>query len=349
MKEIKVLIVDDSALVRQVLSRGLEQDASIEVVGTAANPYRAVELINKFHPQVLTLDVEMPRMNGIEFLKRLMVKHPMPVIMVSSLTMKNSSITLEALHYGAIDFVLKPNSNIRNGLQLMLDELRLKIKQAVKANVKPLVKTFQNATTNKVTINRSLKSSETVIAIGASTGGTEALLTLLKSMPADAPGMVVVQHMPAGFTELFARRLNDLTELQVIEAATGDQLKPGKVLIAPGNYHMQLIKIGKTFQVICRGGERVNGHRPSVDVLFRSVARHAGASSIGILLTGMGKDGAEGLLEMRKNGARTLAQDEATSVVFGMPRAAYLNGGAERLANIYEIPKLIEAYMERRM
>jgi len=231
----------------------------------------------------------------------------------------------------------------------MLDELRLKIKQAVKANVKPLVKTFQNATTNKVTINRSLKSSETVIAIGASTGGTEALLTLLKSMPADAPGMVVVQHMPAGFTELFARRLNDLTELQVIEAATGDQLKPGKVLIAPGNYHMQLIKIGKTFQVICRGGERVNGHRPSVDVLFRSVARHAGASSIGILLTGMGKDGAEGLLEMRKNGARTLAQDEATSVVFGMPRAAYLNGGAERLANIYEIPKLIEAYMERRM
>jgi len=349
MKEIKVLIVDDSALVRQVLSRGLEQDASIEVVGTAANPYRAVELINKFHPQVLTLDVEMPRMNGIEFLKRLMVKHPMPVIMVSSLTMKNSSITLEALHYGAIDFVLKPNSNIRNGLQLMLDELRLKIKQAVKANVKPLVKTFQNATTNKVTINRSLKSSETVIAIGASTGGTEALLTLLKSMPADAPGMVVVQHMPAGFTELFARRLNDLTELQVIEAATGDQLKPGKVLIAPGNYHMQLIKIGKTFKVICRGGERVNGHRPSVDVLFRSVARHAGASSIGILLTGMGKDGAEGLLEMRKNGARTLAQDEATSVVFGMPRAAYLNGGAERLANIYEIPKLIEAYMERRM
>ncbi len=349
MNKIKVLIVDDSALVRQVLSKGLQQDAAIEVVGTAADPFQATELINKFHPQVLTLDVEMPRMNGIEFLKRLMARYPLPVIMVSSLTDTNSKVTLEALHYGAVDFVLKPSSNIRNGLQLMLTELREKIKQAAKANVRTLVKNFQNSTTYKVKFNRSSEPKTEVIAIGASTGGTEALQILLKAMPADAPGMVVVQHMPAGFTKMFARRLNDLTELTVKEATTGDQLEPGKVLIAPGNYHMQLLKIESNYQVICREGERVNGHRPSVDVLFRSVARHAGSMAIGILLTGMGQDGAEGMLEMRRNGARTVAQDEATSVVFGMPRAAYLNGAAERLASIYEIPKVIEAYMDGKL
>ncbi len=349
MSSVNVLIVDDSALVRQVLLRGLSRDPEIRVVGTAGDPYKAQELINERKPDVLTLDIEMPRMNGLLFLKRLMRRSPMPVIMVSALTERGSRITLEALASGAVDFILKPTANIRQSLTSMMEELRTKIKVAAKIN-RHLFERYSE--TNRLPTNHRIETlhslSDKIIAIGASTGGPQALRTVLGALPANAPATLVVQHMPAGFTEQLARRLNDETALNVKEARSGDPVVRGQVLIAPGDYHLQLVRHEGVYRVICRKGARMNGHRPSVDVLFRSVAKYAGANAIGVMLTGMGDDGADAMAVLRKTGAFTLAQDAHTSVVFGMPKEAYLRGGASRLLPLNEIPLAIVDYLNGR-
>lgn len=347
MSKIKVLIVDDSALVRQILKQGLSGDEAIEVVGTAKNPYEARDLIIEKKPDVLTLDVEMPRMDGLEFLKKLMPQYPLPVIMVSALTEKGSQITLDALSCGAVDFVLKPSADVASGLSKMIAQIKQKIKIASNVNVnqwKMNAKDYR--TRNMVKFGALSKTTDKIIAIGASTGGTEALHKIMEILPANTPGIIIVQHMPAGFTKMFADRLNSNTELQVKEAESGDRVMTGHALVAPGSYHMQLIRSGGEYRVAVRNGALVSGHKPSVDVLFRSVAKYAGANAIGIMLTGMGSDGADAMVKMREAGARTVAQDEATSVVFGMPNEAYKRGGAEKLLPLNKIPEAIKEYLE---
>ncbi len=344
---IKVLIVDDSALVREILARGLSRDPEIEVVGTASHPYQARDLILQKKPDVLTLDVEMPRMDGLEFLRKLMPQYPLPVIMVSALTERGSRITLEALEAGAIDFVLKPSSDVARGLGAMMAELVKKIKVAARVDVSRWKKRlYRRVDTRQAAPGRtSVNTTEKIIAIGASTGGTEAIKQIITNFPADMPGVVVVQHMPAGFTRMFAERLNEISAMSVKEAETGDRVIAGRVLVAPGGLHMRLVRSGGIYRVYCSAGNLVNGHRPSVEVLFRSVASAAGARAIGIMLTGMGNDGAEAMVEMRRAGARTLAQDQSSSVVFGMPREAYERGGAERLVPLEKIPLVIQEYL----
>lgn len=331
-EKIKVLVVDDSALVREILTRGLSMDPAIEVVGAASDPYGARDQIMAHNPDVLTLDVEMPRMDGVEFLRRLMPQRPLPVLMVSSLTERGKEITLRALQAGAVDFVTKPKTDVAAGLNGMLAELRQKVKIAAKANVQSWKQPHYHSPAGKGLSRCSVsQSSDTVIAIGASTGGTEAIRRILASLPADIPGAVIVQHMPPGFTSLFAESLDKMSVVTVKEAGTGDRILRGQVLIAPGDRHIQVVRSGTTYLVKCFEGDKVCGHRPSVEVLFRSVAQNVGANAIGVMLTGMGHDGADGMLAMKKAGAKTLAQDEKTSVVFGMPRAAYECGGAEML------------------
>lgn len=339
-RKVRVLVVDDSALVRQLLSNGLGLDPGIEVVGTAADAYAARDKIVELKPDVLTLDVEMPRMDGVEFLRRLMPQYPIPVVMVSSLTERGKQITLESLEAGAVDFVTKPTSNMANGLNAMMAELRTKVKIASTANVshwKSQRSTSPYAPPNRGT-SALAESTHKVIAIGASTGGTEAIRKVICAFPAAMPGVVIVQHMPAGFTKLFSDRLNQLCAMEVKEAESGDRVLPGRILIAPGGRHMKVIRSGGIYQVSCEPGATVNGHCPSVDVLMHSVAEQVGANAVGVMLTGMGGDGANGMLAMRQNGARTLAQDQATSVVFGMPKVAFERGGAERLVAIDRIP-----------
>jgi two-component system chemotaxis response regulator CheB len=345
-----VLVVDDSALVREVLARGLSMDQDIEVVGTAADPYVARDRIVQLKPDVLTLDVEMPRMDGVEFLRRLMPQYPLPVLMVSALTQKGKQITLEALEAGAVDFVTKPSTDVARGLGEMIAELRAKVKEVSTANVSAWRHEDKAKSPSRpITATRSLaESTDKVIAIGASTGGTEALREVITSFPPDTPGVVIVQHMPAGFTKLFADRLNTQSQMEVKEAETGDRVMTGRVLIAPGDYHMQLFRSGGIYQVKCVKGETVCGHRPSVEVLFESVAKAAGANAIGVMLTGMGHDGADAMVQMRKAGARTLAQNEATCVVFGMPKEAYLRGGAEQLLPLDRIAGTVRLLLEGR-
>ncbi len=346
MNPVNVLIVDDSALVRRILFRGLSADPHIRVVGTAGDALKAQKLIHQMNPDVLTLDIEMPGVNGLDFLKQLMRINPLPVIMVSALTERGSKITLEALASGAVDFILKPSINIKQNLAAMLQELRTKVKMAAQVNVRglpvqkiPAIQKPESRGANTV-IDR-----KKIIAIGASTGGTEAIRFVLKALPPAIPGVVVVQHMPAGFTAQFARSLNAETQLDVKEARSGDRVLPGKVLIAPGDFHLQLIRDAGTYRVVCRRGARVNGYRPSVDVLFRSVARYAGAHAIGVLMTGMGDDGADAMVKLRAEGALTIAQDKETSVVFGMPKEAYLRGGVSRLLPLNKIPGAIMNYL----
>lgn len=332
VKKIRVLVVDDSALVRNVLTQGISSDPEIEVVGSAPDPYIARDKIVELRPDVLTLDVEMPRMDGVEFLRRLMPQYPLPVVMVSALTQRGKKITIEALEAGAVDFVTKPSTDIARGLGMMLDELCMKIKEASRANVSHWKSAAYAPPAKMVTGAKALaESTDKVIAIGASTGGTEAIKRILTRFPSTSPGVVIVQHMPAGFTKTFAERLNDLCAMEVREAVNGDRVRSGSVLIAPGNYQMTVARSGGIYQVICRTGEKVSGHCPSVDVLLGSVAKSVGSNAVGVVLTGMGADGAAGLLDMRKAGARTMAQDEKSSVVFGMPKVAYERGGAERL------------------
>ncbi len=337
--KVRVLIVDDSALVRQILSSGLAMDPGIEVVGTASDPYMARDKIVELKPDVLTLDVEMPRMDGVEFLRRLMPQYPLPVVMVSSLTQRGKQITIDALEAGAVDFVAKPTTDMARGLATMMLELRSKVKIASTANVSHW-KSKRTALPKREPApgSRALaESTDKVIAIGASTGGTEAIKKVITQFPATMPGVVIVQHMPAGFTKMFADRLNQLCAMEVKEAETGDRVMPGRILIAPGAQHMRVRRSGGIYQVLCEEGEKVSGHCPSVDVMMHSVAEHVGANAIGVMLTGMGADGANGMLAMRQAGARNIAQDEATSVVFGMPKVAFERGGAERLLPIEDM------------
>jgi two-component system, chemotaxis family, protein-glutamate methylesterase/glutaminase len=334
-RRIKVLIIDDSVLVRDILEKGLSKDPEIEVVGKAPDVYIARDKIVFKKPDVLTLDVEMPKMDGVEFLRRLMPQYPLPVVMVSAMTSQSSKVTFEALEAGAVDFVLKPSTKVGVGLNEMMVELIEKIKIASKVDVSKWKKEHHERTLiTKRTSSILEGSTDKVIAIGASTGGTVAINKIINELPADIPGIVIVQHMPPVFTKMFADRLNETAKVEVAEAKNGDRIITGRVLIAPGGYHMEVLRSGGNYIVVCNEGEKVNGHCPSVDVLFDSVAKNVGSNSLGIVLTGMGRDGANGLLNMRKNGARTIAQDEKSSVVFGMPCEAYKNGGAERLVNL---------------
>ena len=326
MPIIKVLIIDDSATARAVLSDILSSDSSIEVVGTASDAYVARDKIVELRPDVVCLDVEMPRMDGITFLKKLMHYMPLPVVMVSSLTQSGAKTTLEALEAGAVDFVPKPHSHIYDGKEEMHDELIAKVKAASKAKV------FKKTLTAPQAANQTSLTQTTnkIVAIGASTGGTEAIKDVLMALPRNAPGTVIVQHMPANFTALFAQRLNTLCAMEIREAKNGDSIIPGVALIAPGDYHMVVRRSGARYYVEIGNGEKVSGHRPSADVLFNSVAKIAGSNAIGVILTGMGGDGAKGLLAMRNAGADTIGQDEASCVVYGMPKVAYDIGAVEK-------------------
>lgn len=333
-KRVKVLVVDDSALVRSILEAGLNKDPEIMVVGTASDPYKARDKILELEPDVLTLDVEMPRMDGVAFLQRLMPQYPIPVIMVSALTEKGKKITMDALEAGAIDFVTKPTTGLSRGLNAMMVDLREKVKIAAMADVSHWLNRSKDPTPVAPSTKVLAGSTDKVIAIGASTGGTEAIRTLLKMLPSSTPGMAIVQHMPPGFVAAFAESLNRQSAMTVKEAEDGDRLISGRVLIAPGGQQMKVVRSGGVYLARIFEGERVNGHCPSVEVLMNSVAEYVGENAIGAILTGMGGDGAKGLLAMREAGSRTFAQDERTSVVFGMPKVAYEIGAVEKLLPI---------------
>lgn len=336
----KVLIVDDSALMRQLLTQILGSDPELEVVGTAGDPYVAREKIKALNPDVLTLDIEMPRMDGLTFLEKLMRGHPMPVIMISSLTARGSDTTLRALSLGAIDYVSKPRIDVSNGTIEQAEEIVAKVKAAARAKV-----SRAGALTRPSTLlpGRTYQFSAThkVVAIGASTGGTEALKELLSQLPADFPGIVIVQHMPEAFTHQFAERLDSLCRIRVKEAEDGDHILPGHALLAPGGHHMTVVRRGMEYGVHVYRGERVNRHIPSVDVLFSSCARSMGKNALGVLLTGMGADGARGMLEMKQAASFNIAQDESTSVVFGMPREAILLNAVDQVLPLGQIPNAL--------
>ncbi len=337
---IKVLIVDDSAIVRQVLSRELARAEDIKVIGTAPDPYVARDKIVQLLPDVVLLDMEMPRMDGLTFLKKLMKHFPLPVIIVSSLTPKGGDLAVEAMNAGAVDVMCKPGSAL--SVNDMSDALIEKIRAAARAKVTKTKVMEAMGTRPPLRISQA-RMTETVIAIGASTGGTQAIQELLLQMPANSPGILIVQHMPEQFTASLAARLNQMCAMEVREARNNDSVKPGIALIAPGNYHMLLQRSGARFYAQVKTGPLVCGHRPSVEVLFKSVARAAGRNAIGVILTGMGKDGASGLLEMRNNAAATIAQDEASCVVFGMPKEAIRLEAAQSILPLNRIPeKIIE-------
>jgi two-component system chemotaxis response regulator CheB len=345
-EKVRVLIVDDSAVMRRLLTEILSSDAAIEVIGSAPDPYIAREKIKQLNPDVLTLDVEMPRMDGLVFLRNIMRLRPMPVVMCSSLTQRNADVTLEALSLGAIDFVAKPAVDVAHGLKEAAQEIIDKVKSAAHAKVRTLVDPAtmhveQRHDVGVVIEKRNAPSTylttDRVIAIGASTGGTEAIKDVLAGLPADVPGIVITQHIPKAFSGPFARRMNDCCALNVCEASDGQLILPGHAYIAPGDQHLLVTRSGARYYCQLNDGPKVNRHRPSVDVLFRSVAQSAGRNSIGVILTGMGDDGAKGMLEMRAAGAPTLAQDEASSVVWGMPGAAWQAGAAQSLHPLMQI------------
>lgn len=347
MNKIKVLIVDDSALVRSILSKGLANDPEIEVIGTAADVYIARDIIVNKNPDVITLDVEMPKMDGVEFLKKLMPQYPVPVVMVSAMTGPKASITIEALESGAIDYVLKPSSSFGNKLHEMIDELIEKLKVAAKADVSHWKNKDYNGSSVKTKQKVLHGGTDKIIAIGASTGGTVALRKIIEQFPANMPGTIIVQHMPAGFTKMFAEKLDTISKVSVKEAETGDRILRGTVLIAPGgDTHLEVVRTGGQYRVNRIKGEKVNGHQPSVGVLFNSVAKHVGPNAVGVILTGMGRDGAFELKSMRDAGAKTIAQDEKTSVVFGMPMEAWKCGGAEELVPLQNVTDRIISILE---
>ncbi len=345
----KVLIVDDSAVVRQMLSEILASDPGIEVVGTAADPLLAREKIKRLAPDVITLDVEMPRMDGLAFLENLMRLHPLPVVMISSLTERGADTTLQALALGAVDFVSKPKFDVARGLQAYAEEIIGKVKMAARSRVRTLARPI----TPRITLdavapatparNIQFRTTDRLIAIGASAGGTEALRVVLEGMPADAPAVVLTQHLPATFSTPFAERLDRHSAMSVREASDGEAVLPGHAYLPPGGKHLRVIRDGARWRCRVDDGPAVNRHKPAVDVLFRSVAESAGGNAIGAILTGMGDDGARGLLELRNAGAPTLVQDEATSVVWGMPGAAYKLGAAEEMVPLERIAERLMA------
>jgi two-component system chemotaxis response regulator CheB len=337
---IKVLIVDDSAIVRKIFSQELTRQGDIEVIGTAPDPYVARDKIVRLKPDVLTLDIEMPRMDGLSFLKKLMKYFPIPTIVVSSLTQKNSEMALEAMEYGAVEVMAKPGGSYSVGD--MSVQLADKIRAAAKARFTPAEQEApETAPIREVSSGALTRTTHKLIAMGASTGGTEALKAVLTRMPVNSPGIVIVQHMPPKFTTAFAERLNSICQIEVREARNGDSVLPGLALVAPGNYHMVLKRSGARYYVEVKDGPLVCHQRPAVDVLFHSVARYAGANAVGVIMTGMGRDGAEGMLEMHKAGGRNIAQDEASSVVFGMPKEAIRLGGVDQVVPLKTIPSTL--------
>jgi two-component system chemotaxis response regulator CheB len=347
----RVLVIDDSASVRQTMKAILEEDPDLHVIGTACDPFAAARMLAEEVPDVITLDVEMPRMDGITFLRKLMSQCPVPVVMCSSLTEDGSATLMEAMQAGAVDVILKPRMGVADHLAEQRMMIRDTVKAAARARVKggkarpaparlePQAKLTADAVLPPPTGRAMSKTTEMVVCIGASTGGTEALREVLEALPANAPGMVIVQHMPEHFTRAFAKRLDGLCDVSVKEAEDGDTVMRGHVLIAPGGKHTMLERQGARYLVHVREGPLVSRHRPSVDVLFRSAARCAGSNAVGVIMTGMGDDGARGLLEMKQAGARTFAQDEATSVVFGMPKEAIARGAADRIVPLEAIAR----------
>ncbi len=341
MRRIKVLIVEDSIVFRELLVQNLNRDSEIQVVATARDPFEARDAILKYKPDVMTLDVELPRMNGIEFLRKLMPQYPMPVVVISSLSDK----VFDAMSAGAVDFVAKPAVSNRSQLEEFIQsELIVKIKIASSAQISNTKKSALLSQQHSL----SDKGKNKIVAIGASTGGTEAIFHVVKGFGKDIPGVVATQHMPPGFTAMYAKRLNDQSQLVVKEAQTGDMVLPGHMLIAPGgDAHMRLLKVNGVYQVEVKRGPKVNGHCPSVDVLFDSVAKSAGRDAVGIILTGMGGDGAKGLLAMRRAGAKTIGQDESTCVVYGMPKVAYDLGAVECQEKLSDIAGRTYALLNR--
>jgi two-component system chemotaxis response regulator CheB len=350
-KRIKVLIIDDSALIRTMLTRILGADPSLEVVGTAPDAFVAREKIKLLNPDVLTLDVEMPRMDGLQFLRNLMRLRPMPVVMCSSLTQRGADVTLAALELGAIDFVAKPKVDVAHALDDYAEELIQKVHVASTARVRALpprpVRT-ESTTTSVRTAELGYRTTEQLIAIGASTGGTEAIRAVLEAMPADAPGMVITQHIPRAFSGQFAARMDAISQMNVKEAEDGDLVQSGHAFIAPGDQHLQIVRDGARYRCRLSDAAPVNHHRPSVDVMFCSVAEQVGRNAVGVLLTGMGADGARGLKVMRERGALTLAQDEKSSVVWGMPGAAVSMGAVERVLGLEDIARALLSHHQIR-
>lgn len=334
MRKIRVLVVDDSILFREVLARGISSDAYIEVIATANDPFDARDKILMYEPDVMTCDVEMPRMNGIEFIRRLLPQYPLPIIVVSTV----SKAVFDAMNAGAVDFATKPDVSSVKSIENFINELIVKIKVASTAKI---AKWKPSDAPGKITAGKSSQAACGIIAIGASTGGTEAIYSILKALPETTPGIVIVQHIPPVFSAMFAERLNNSTSLKVREAQTGDCAGEGYVLIAPGDRHMRVKKTGGKYMVECFVGEKVNGHCPSVDVLFDSAAKAAGSDAIGVILTGMGSDGTRGLMAMKQAGARTLGQDEQSSIVYGMPKAAYDAGAVEKQVALGDLPAVI--------
>jgi len=353
VQKIKVLCVDDSALIRSLMTEIINSQPDMTVVATAPDPLVARDLIKQHNPDVLTLDVEMPRMDGLDFLEKLMRLRPMPVVMVSSLTERGSEITLRALELGAVDFVTKPKVGIRDGMLDYSEKLADKIRAAARARVRQAAPVQHAAAAGPAgtahaaspapLFNNPLVSTEKLIIVGASTGGTEAIREVLVPLPPDAPAVLIAQHMPPGFTKSFAQRLNGLCRITVKEAEHGERVLPGHAYIAPGHAHLLLARSGANYIAHLSDDPPVNRHRPSVDVLFRSAAQHAGKNAVGVILTGMGRDGAAGLLDMRKAGAYTLAQDEASCIVFGMPREAIAMGAADEIASLSEMSRRVMA------
>lgn len=340
---IKVLIVDDSAVVRNFMKDILSSDHEIDVVGTAPDPFIARDKILKYSPDVITLDVEMPRMDGITFLKKLMKYYPIPVVIVSSLTQQGAATTIEAMEEGAVEIIAKPHIDLVKGMEQIAGEIIRKVKNAASARLKKKKESASErpATLEKIEPTALKQSTNKIIAIGASTGGTEAIREVLVRLPANTPGIVIVQHMPEKFTRAFAERLNSLSDMEVKEAQDGDAVIPGRALIAPGNYHMELRRSGARYYVALNQGVPVHHQRPSADVLFESVSRYAGTNAVGVIMTGMGADGAMGLLSMKKAGAMTVAQDEESCVVFGMPKEAIKLDAVDKIVSLEKIPGAI--------
>ncbi|MDY0012062.1 MAG: chemotaxis response regulator protein-glutamate methylesterase [Rhodocyclaceae bacterium] len=358
MQKIKVMLIDDSAVVRQVNKETLEREPDIQVIGAAMDPLYALERMKADWPDVMVVDIEMPRMDGLTFLKKIMAEHPTPVVICSSLAEKGAAMTMEALAAGAVAIITKPKMGVKQFLQDSANDLVAAVRSAARANVRhlrlsmgprpaaPPPRLSADALLAAQTAGDRAMATTTdkVVAIGTSTGGTQALEAVLTRLPAVCPGIVIVQHMPEKFTALFAERLNGLCALAVKEAADGDRVLSGRALIAPGGRHMQLRRSGAQYYVEVSEGPLVNRHKPSVDVLFRSVARVAGANALGVIMTGMGDDGARGMKEMHEAGARTVAEDESTCVVFGMPKVAIDLGGVDRIVPLHRIPEEVAAF-----